>query len=57
MGRKPLGRVKITITIDPDILEWLNKTADERRSSVSRLIQESVLQSMKLDQSIEQHKE
>ena len=46
MGRKPIGRVPTGVTLDPDMIEWLNHEADERRVSVSQIIRELILREM-----------
>lgn len=47
------NRPRITITLDKDMIEFVNEEAERRRLNVSAIIREALLPVMKADQAAE----
>ena len=49
-GRPRCGRIPISFTMDPDILEWLKIEAKERRVTQSQIVRDVLLKEMRKDE-------
>lgn len=50
VGRPRCGRMPVSFTLDPDILEWLKIESKERRVPQSQIVRESLLKEMRKDE-------
>lgn len=46
---KKMSCARLSVSVPPDMAEWLRKTANEERCSISRKIQTVVLREMRLE--------
>lgn len=46
LGRKPLGNERVAVLLTPEQVEWLKRTAEDRRTTVSQVLRDFLMEHM-----------